>query len=216
MLYSIRAYSALIISPSVYMLSWTLWYVSEQMCTATESPLGTCLTDITLALEGEESVKAWSVTLKRHQRDDVTSQAAWWLVECSGGVLLYSFFIFLFLYYPLPLFGPAGRSSPVCTTVFAMNMFRESPLCGTWWMRTAENFLHSPLMLSPWPTLTTQCMSIFCILMGFESSPFSSWQVNAHPNKEKLSVHFHKHHPSPGREPSPPRGTIDRQAISRL
>lgn len=129
--------------------------VSGRVCTATESPLGTCLTDIMQALECEECVEAWSVTLKRHQTDDVTSQAAWWLVECSGGVLLYSFFILLFLYYPLPLFSPAGCSSPVCTTVFAMNMFRESPLCTTWWMRTVENALHSPLMLSPWPTLTT-------------------------------------------------------------
>lgn len=32
--------------------------ISEQMCTATESPLGTCLTDIALALESEECVKA--------------------------------------------------------------------------------------------------------------------------------------------------------------
>lgn len=66
--------------------------VSGRVCTATESPLGTCLTDIMQALECEECVEAWSVTLKRHQTDDVTSQAAWWLVECSGGVLLYSFF----------------------------------------------------------------------------------------------------------------------------
>lgn len=95
------------------------------------------------------------------------------------------FLLLLFLYCPLPLFGPAGCSSPFCLTVFAMNTFGESPLCGAWWMRTVENTLHSTLMLSPWPTLTAQCMSIFCILIGFESSPLSGWQVNVHPNKRE-------------------------------
>ena len=32
-----------------------------------------------------------------------------------------------------------AAARPVCPTVFAMNTFRESPLCGTWWMRSAGN-----------------------------------------------------------------------------
>jgi len=48
-----------------------------------------------------------------------------------GGILrwcnTFLFLIFLFPYYPLPLFSPAGCSSPACPTVFAMNTFRESP-----------------------------------------------------------------------------------------
>lgn len=87
---------------------------------------------------------------------------------------------FLFLYHPLLSFAPARYSSPVCAAVFAMNTFRESPLL---WSMIDEDWLHSSIMLSPWPTLTARCLSIFCILMGFERPCFSSWQVNAHPNR---------------------------------
>lgn len=108
----------------------------------------------------------------------------WWNTQ----VVYYSLLILFFCYYSISPLPPAivwlcQVKLTHLLTVFVMNTFRDFPLCGTWWMRTVENALLSTIMLSPWPTLMTKCTSIFCILMRFESSPFKSWQVNAHPNK---------------------------------
>lgn len=94
----------------------------------------------------------------------------WWNTQVVYDSTLF-LKILLFLYYPLPLFDPAGCSSLVCPTVFVMNTFRESPHCGTWWMRTVENALHSLLMLSPWPSLTTVYVYILHF-NGFWKFPF--------------------------------------------
>lgn len=102
----------------------------------------------------------------------LSRQPAGWLnTQVVYDSTLSFFFILLFLYYPLPLFDPARCGSLVCWTVFAMNTFRESPLCETWWMRTVKNALHSLLMLSPWPSLTTVYVYILHF-NGFWKFPF--------------------------------------------
>lgn len=117
-----------------------------------------------------ERMKAWSVTLKKHQRDNVTSRVARRWVERSGAVIPCVFVLLLPLYYPLPLFGPPpGTAQPPARQFFAMNTFTD-PLLSLWVMMDEDckkTLSHSAPMLSAWPTLATRNMTIFCILMGF-------------------------------------------------